>query len=202
MAESGATATDEGDGANIADDDLMLLCREGSERAFAMLIRRHERLVFGYATRFLGDSVAARDVAQEVFLTLWAERHRYESKQRFKSYLMTLTFHRAHQAAQRRTSQAAKAARIRQVEPEPTPPETGLDALLAISRKALVRRALAELPEATRQVLVLRFMDGQSLEDIARMTGRPLGTVKSNLFRGLKRLRAQLGTGTGTGTGA
>jgi RNA polymerase sigma-70 factor (ECF subfamily) len=173
----------------LTDDDLMLLVRAGREDAFEVLLRRHQRLVLGLAIRFLGDRGQGRDVAQDVFLALWAERDRYRPRGRFRSYLVSVTLHRCHVVARQRKSHLDKVSRLQQEREAHKQPETdSLDRLVEVERARLVREKMTGLPEKMRLVLILRFTNELALEEIAEITGLPLGTVKSHVFRGLRRL--------------
>ena len=91
---------------DLSDDELMLLAAADRKAPLGVLIDRHQPVVLGFSTRFLGDHAAAEDVTQEVFLTLWAERRRYEPRGRLRSYLLTLAVNRCRTTIrQRRTSE-------------------------------------------------------------------------------------------------
>jgi RNA polymerase sigma-70 factor (ECF subfamily) len=72
---------------------------------------------------------------------------------------------------------------------------TPLDELIEKSKTAEVRRALTKLPEPVREILILRYTHELSLEEIADATEKPVGTIKSHVFRGLKKLRQTLSKG-------
>jgi RNA polymerase sigma factor (sigma-70 family) len=181
------------------DDDLMRLARAGDTGAFGALVHRHQRLVLGLAVRFLDDRFAARDVAQDVFLSLWEDRARYQPRGRFRSYLVSATVHRCNTARRRELGRAKTLAALPAPPPadaQPGPEPTALRRLVERERDRDVRAKLRLVPERCRAVLVLRFGHGMTLEEVAAATGLPLGTVKSHLFRGLKRLQALLGGGS------
>lgn len=182
---------------DLSDDDLMVLARSDRQDAFAALVGRHQRLVLGLATRYLGDVVAGRDVAQDVFLALWAERARYRPKGRFSSYLVSMTMHRCHHVARRRRTRAQKLSDLSAgpAAETPVPPELPVDVLVEQERAKEVRDKLTELPDKCRQVLILRYTHEMSLEEVGSHTGMPVGTVKSHVFRGLKRLARLLTKG-------
>jgi RNA polymerase sigma-70 factor (ECF subfamily) len=176
--------------ADASDDELMLLARAGREDAFETLMRRHQAFVFGLSTRFMADRALGRDVMQDVFLALWRERGRYQANGRFRSYLAAMTLNRCHMVTRSRKSHDARATRSGQLDARPV--ELPIDVLVERERAREVRQLLARVPDHHREVLVMRFSEELELEEIARATGRPLGTVKSHLFRGLKALRALL----------
>jgi len=177
----------------LDDDDLMRLARAGRQDAFERLVRRHQALVLGLATRWLSDPAEGRDVAQDVFLALWAERDRYRPNGRFRSYLVSMTCNRCRVAARQRRSHGRKVSGLAAQGPAaPADPGAPLERLVEAERAREVRRLLGALPEKTREVVILRFTHELPLADIAELTGLPLNTVKSHVHRGLERLHALL----------
>lgn len=178
----------------FSDDELMLLVKEGHQSAFGALVHRYQSIVLGCANRYFNDAHQARDVAQDVFVSLWSERDRYHGQGKFKGYLLALTFNRCHVLANRRrvfwrklsflSSQAGTEVQSDQ--------QTPMEVLLANAKASRVRREVERLPHAQKEALILRFQAGYSLQEIADQTATPVGSVKSNIFRGLKRLRELL----------
>jgi RNA polymerase sigma-70 factor, ECF subfamily len=183
--------------AGLADDDLMLLSRQGRRDAFEVLVARHTRLVLGTAIRFLGDRATGREVAQDVFLMLWSERERYVPKQKLKSLLITMTFNRCRALSRQRKNDRKKSETLAMLDHDVSDPATPLEQLLEQNRAAIVRAELTRLPEPVREILILRFAQDLSVQEIAEVTDKPVGTIKSHLFRGLKKL-AQIFSKEGT----
>jgi RNA polymerase sigma-70 factor, ECF subfamily len=177
--------------AALGDDDLMLLSRQGRKDAFEVLIVRHQGFVLGCASRFFADRQLGREVAQDVFLALWAEKERYRPRGRFKSLLVAMTFNRCRIVARQKQSDSRK-LELAKRDALPPPGQTPLAEILERSRAELVREKLALLPPAMRRALILRYAQGLSLAEIASLTGKPLGTIKSDLSRGLEKLKAAL----------
>ena len=179
---------------DLADDQLMLLLNRVSqkERAFEALIHRHQRLVLAYATRFLGDRSLAREVTQEVFLTVWTERESYRPSGRFRAYLMTIAFNRCQIVARQRGTARRKQPELESRGEPRDPADAPIERLLESERAAQVRAVLLDIDERKRAALILRFCDELSYEEIAAVTGQPRGTVKAQVSRGLKRLREML----------
>jgi RNA polymerase sigma factor (sigma-70 family) len=178
------------------DDELMLLARANHQGAFEILVRRHQKLVLGVATRYVGDATVGRDIAQDVFLGLWAERHRYQSRGLFRSYLVSCTIHRCQVVARQARSHERKHGELAQnaggVAASPLGNEA-LHTLVEVEQRRNVREKLTELPEKMREVLILRFTNDLSIQEISKSTGLREGTVKSHLFRGVARLHRLLG---------
>lgn len=180
--------------ADLDDDDLMVLAKAGRQDAFETLVSRHQAFVVGLSTRFLGDRAAGRDVAQDVFLALWAERHRYKARGKFRSFVVSMTLHRCHVLARRRKTRHEYVHRQTQADTSRAPSEEDLPLRSVVERERAVelRELLARVPEKQRRVLILRFTLDLTFEEISVATDLPVGTVKSHMFRGLKRLRSLL----------
>src|SRR5687768_12459378 len=95
-----------------SDDDLMRLARDGRRDAFEALVSRYTALVIGTASRFLGDRQKGREVAQDVFLMLWAERDRYVPQGKLRNLLVTMAFNRCRMVARTMKSDASKTERL------------------------------------------------------------------------------------------
>jgi RNA polymerase sigma-70 factor, ECF subfamily len=155
---------------------------------FEQLVDEHQSMVFSLAWRMTGDRGLAEEVAQDVFLQLDGNMNRIESPEHALNWLRRVTVNRSADALRRR--------RVR-----------GVDLWVEIEEKhgapAEERRTplgtrlehlLSTLPEAQRAALVLRYQEDMTPEEIASIVDAPLATVKSNLHRGLKLLRAKATT--------
>ena len=148
----------------------------------------HGRATFSFLVRVLGDRATAEDVQQQVFLEAWQRGERYDpARGGLRTWLLTIARSRAVDHLRRRvpeprdpTSTVALAERT---------DEAHVDELLEHWRMA---GALADLPAAEAELLRRRFYFGQSQSEIAEQTGVPLGTVKSRMVSGLRRLRDTL----------
>jgi RNA polymerase sigma-70 factor, ECF subfamily len=178
----------EGIDKRISDDDLMRLTKSGQKSAFEVLYRRHRDLVLGFAIRYLNNRVLGRDVTQDIFLSLWAERDRYQPRGKFRSYLFSIAFHRCQYVARQHASDMAKTAQAARATMPDETADRSLAELLEKERDRTVREKLANLPPKLREVMILRFVNGLSLQEIAEIKETPLGTIKVRVFRGLKRL--------------
>ncbi|MCA9667480.1 MAG: RNA polymerase sigma factor [Myxococcales bacterium] len=182
----------------LSDDELMLLVKADHRLAFSTLVRRHQSLILTYADRYVGSRDLARDIAQETFVTLWQSRKRYEPQGRFKSYLLAITHNRCRERARRERGQRDRAEAVAREE-QPSASASGdasaqppLEQLLERERALQVRAQLSQLDSKMRDALLMRFAAELSYEEIAEMTGRRVGTLKSHVCRALQRLRAQL----------
>ncbi len=140
----------------------------------------------------LRDAALAEDVVQEAFLVLWTTPERFDpSRGTLRSWLMTVVHHRAVDAVRRIVGHAVVA-----LDPagETGPPvEAAGETVLRLAEADRVHRALATLPVEQRNALLLAYWGGHTQSEIADLTGVPIGTVKSRVFAGFRRLRTQLG---------
>lgn len=147
-------------------------------------------MVFSIAYHLVHDRGLAEEVAQDVFLQLYRALDTLQSEGHVVSWLRRVTVHRAIDCCRK---QAAKAEIPLLDAPEPSSfPALG-DPML--SRR--LRQLVASLPEKTRAVLVLRYQEDMSSEEIAGTLSMPPATVKSHLQRGLAMLREKLARSLG-----
>ena len=190
------------DGAAVAD------ARTGDTRAFEVLVIRYQTRLVNYAAALIGDSGAAEDVAQEAFVRAWRGLGRFRGESSFRTWLYRIATNVARTHRERRGRQSEIVGRSLDDETgapaagEVPSAEAGVEASLA-TREA-IDRALAELPEELRLAVVLRDVEGLDYKEIAGVTGAPIGTVESRIFRARRRLRTLLRplAGTRPATGA
>jgi RNA polymerase sigma-70 factor (ECF subfamily) len=151
---------------------------------FAELVREHQAMVFSIALRFLRDRTVAEELAQDVFLRLYRELPRLESRDHVKFWLRKVVVTRAMDYA--RSARRRREVALAEV-PEPTFTARGRDPLL----EASVRKLVASLPNEARMVIVLRYQEEMEPHEIAELLGLPLATVKSRLRRSLGLLRGK-----------
>jgi RNA polymerase sigma-70 factor (ECF subfamily) len=168
------------------DGELVARWQCGDPSAFEELVRRWQQPMARFLFRLTGDATQTADLCQEVFLRVLTARDRYHENGRFSAWLYRIALNIARDAARRRRIPAAELTEaIDQREPVE-------DVCRKRELASLVARAVAELPEPQRVVLVLRHDEGLSFEDIARMTGTPASTLKSRFAAALDRLRVRL----------
>jgi RNA polymerase sigma-70 factor, ECF subfamily len=170
------------------DADLLSAIADGDRQAVRALYERYSRILLGLLLRILGDRSEAEDVLQEVFLQIWKKAGDFDERRgRALHWLATIARNRALD----RRSTLESRRRLLPAAPvvlEEDSLDPADEANLAEEARHL-HRALAQLPEAERKVLLLAYFDGLSQSEIAGRVGAPLGTVKSHARIGLARLR-------------
>jgi RNA polymerase sigma-70 factor (ECF subfamily) len=180
---------------NARESDLELIASaiSGAEHGFEELVRRYQRPITGYIFRMLGDYEASLDVSQEVFIKVYNSLSRYSSDYKFSTWLYRI----AHNAAidhMRRNAVSPQSLETEnadgtyqlQIEcPKPTPEQDRERTEWRTEIENVVRR----LPAAYRELILLRHSQDLSYDEIAEVTGLPLGTVKNRLFRAREMMR-------------
>jgi RNA polymerase sigma-70 factor (ECF subfamily) len=168
--------------ASRSDLELVAAINSGDAAAFEVLYFRHRDWVTGLAYRFTGDSDAALDVLQDTFLYFLKKFPGFRLTANLKTFLYPAVRNLSIAARRKAARYQATPAELEQLERTPAPtasrPEVGD-----------LQIVLAALPEEQREVLLLRFVDGLSLAEVAEAMTIPLGTVKSRLHNALKTLR-------------
>jgi len=177
----------EANGSEVEDAGrVMERVRERDGAAFELLYDAYHRLVYGIALRILSDVPTAEDVTQAVFLKLWSTPQSFVSGN-FAAWIARVTRNRALDVVRSRN------VRQQSEVPETMPADDALeDRAFSMLDAEFVRSALARLPEEQRRPIELGFFGALTHEEIARKMDIPLGTIKTRIRTGLRKLRAQL----------
>ncbi len=164
-----------------SDEDLVAACNEGDYSAFEVIYHRYRDWVTRLARRFSGNDDDALDVLQDTFLYLSSKFPGFRLTARMTTFLYPTVKHLAL-AARRKAGRFVSGDEALRDVAAPPAGESGL-------AHADLAAVVGSLPEGQREPLIMRFVDGMSLGEIADALQLPLGTVKSRLHRAVEALR-------------
>ena len=155
-----------------------------------LLIEQYQYRLFRYVLYLTGSREAAEDIFQETWIRVLDRGAQYDGKAKFETWLFAIARHLVIDLQRRKKPQALDSLSG----PEMTAAgPSALDQFSVREREAQLHESLERLPAAYREVLLLRFQEDLTLEEIAGVLDAPLSTVKSRLYRGLEALRRELG---------
>jgi RNA polymerase sigma-70 factor (ECF subfamily) len=162
-----------------------------STSGFSTAYREHYSLAFSAAHRVLNDAAGAEDVVQDVFTTLWRDPRKFDpARGNLPGYVAMMARSRAVDRVRSRNSGSAAVDRMALREADRDDDvETPADAVVRREDSGRVLAAVAELPPAQRDAVLMAYGRGLSTAEIAQAAGVPLGTAKSRLRLGLQRTR-------------
>jgi RNA polymerase sigma-70 factor (ECF subfamily) len=187
---------------DAADELLVSKIASGEKELFRLLLKRYEKQVYGMGFSFLRSANDAADFSQEVFLKVYKNLGCFEGRSRFSTWLYKIAYNTAVNKVNRRKEYltlAEGAAEGGGAENDlseaggvPLWAHTPERELIRNAVKEAVREAVRELPERYRVCIDLAFFYERSYEEIEGITGFPLNTIKSHVFRAKKILRERL----------
>lgn len=174
-----------------SDREIVEACRRGDQEAFRVLFESYKDRVYSLALRYSGDPVLAMDIAQDTFLKLLSSIGEYRGEAQFETWLYRVVVNRCldHHRRGRRLMPLVTGLfdLIR------TTGETVLHQLLRTEFEETVQQAVSSLKPEQRIVIVLRYTEGLSYEQIAEILGCSTGTIGSRLNRAHRVLERRLG---------
>ncbi len=176
---------------DLDEADLVRRCREGDERAFAELVDRFKHLVYALVGRTILDRSRIDDLAQEVFVRVYRGLAYFRGESRLSTWIYRITFNVCQQERQPAAASVSldEAAERGMRRAEPAVRDRAFTDLEIHDR---LEKALARLPADVRFLIAGHYLEGVRYEDLAEALNVPLGTVKTQIHRGKRRLRELL----------
>jgi RNA polymerase sigma factor (sigma-70 family) len=166
--------------------------------SFEELVVTHQRLVFGLALRVVGDRADAEEVAQDTFARAYQALAGYQTERvaamRLRPWLATIALNLARNRLRRRPP-PARPLEGGDGQPPAVAAPAGAEPAVVAERgqeNAFWAELLATLPRGHREAVVLRHVEGLPYTEVAEVLGRPVGTVKTHVHRGVRQLRVAL----------
>lgn len=177
----------------LTDGELIVDAVGGRVEGFEELVRRYQRPITGYVFRMLGNYESSLDVTQEVFIKVYNSLHKYSSEYKFSTWLYRIAHNAAidHMRRNSVTPQSLEAENADgsftiQLESRGSSPEQDHE---RSEWRQEIEAVVKCLPDSYRDLIVLRHSRDLSYDEIAEVTGLPLGTVKNRLFRAREMMR-------------
>lgn len=185
-----------------SDWELIEMFKQGKEEVFEEIVRRYQKKVVNTTYRMMGNQEDAHDLAQEVFLRVYRNLHKFQGRSSFSTWLFTIASNICRdelRKRQRRVQADSLSEPVqftdgeveREIADESMTPET-----LSLKRELNdeIQAVVDQLPPEQKEAIVLREFQGFSYEEIAEISGVSLGTVKSRISRARMSMRKGLST--------
>jgi len=168
----------------VKTDDRKVIERvlDGDTESFNILVHQWEKPIYNFILRMMGDRDEAMDLCQDCFMKAYRELRTLKDRDRFASWLYRI----AHNACLSKIRKNYGKTWV-ELDPDARPSHTPIENQLA------VHKALQQLPEEQREVVVLKVFHSLRFDEIAAIQGAPVSTVKSRLYMGFEKLRSILG---------
>lgn len=180
---------------DATDRDLVATANTGVEGSFEELVRRYQRPISAYVYRMVGDYEAALDLTQEIFIKVYGSLSRYRSEFKFSTWIYKIAHNsavdhlRRNAGRERSLSNGVEGDQYElPIESSSLSPEQESERK---ERRLEIESVVRSLPNAYRELIVLRHSQDLTYEEIVEVTGLPLGTVKNRLFRAREMMRQQ-----------
>jgi RNA polymerase sigma factor (sigma-70 family) len=176
---------------SMSDEELMSQVRNGIGEMLGVLFERYHVPLFNFYLKLTGERMVSEDLVQEVFFRILKYRHSYRADTPFRAWMYQI-------ARNARIDHFRKQRSETSWEPEMSPVIEPVDAAQQSQEAILLHRALTQLSDDKREVLVLSRFQDLKYEEIAQLLGCEVGTVKTRVHRALQELRQifhQLGSG-------
>lgn len=167
------------------DDELAARAATGDAAAFGQLVRRHQSVMRGFVLRLTrGNAALTDDLAQDTFVEAWRKLAQFRREGSFRGWLMRIAYRRYLMEARRRRLESLDGI------PDAPEPNDGLEPGMRFD----LERCMAKLSVGERAALTLCYAIGHSNDEAAEILEMPVGTLKSHVLRGRKKLLAMLET--------
>jgi RNA polymerase sigma-70 factor (ECF subfamily) len=184
---------------NSVETRLAKLARNGDRGAFAELVELYKDKIYHLAYRMLNNKHEAEDAVQETFMRVYTNLHRYDEQQKFSTWIFRIgTNHCIDRLRKRKHSAYSLDAEMPDGEGNdyysmlPGNEDTPEQQIILSETQLLIRKAIVALPEKYKSVVILRYLQDMSLQEISDVLDMPVTTVKTRVHRGREYLRKRL----------
>jgi RNA polymerase sigma-70 factor (ECF subfamily) len=183
-------------GVTLADSDLIERAVAGQSDCFDELVKRYHKPIASFIFRMIGNRETALDLTQEVFIKVYGSLERYKPEFKFSTWIYKIASNTAIDHLRKSAVSTAPLYLVNDEEEFELPiPSRTLSPERALERReraAQIEEVVSQLPPRYRELIVLRHVSELGYEEIADVTGLPLGTVKNRIFRAREAMRKHL----------
>jgi len=175
-----------------SDDSILLeKIRKGDSLAFELLIRRYEKPLYDFVVRSLWDTDMAEDIVQGTFVKVFLKSNQFRGEAKFKTWLFQIAINQIRNLYRSKKRNPIDLIQDTDINAVPDL-QTVTGEFLNVEKKQLMRQLINQLPAKQKNVLLLRVYQELKFEDIAEVTGSPVGTVKANYHHAVKSLHERM----------
>ena len=177
-------------GPQPSDQVLIEAVGRGDQSSMSLLYARHKLRVYRFILRMVGDESVAEDILSDVFLEAWRDADTFKGKSQVSTWLLAIARHRALSRFRRRIDARLDDQSAAAIQDPADGPE------LEIQRKdrsTIIKNCLSQLSDIHREVVDLVYYREKTIEEVARITGVPVATVKTRMFHARQRMGRLLG---------
>ncbi|TCZ69870.1 RNA polymerase sigma factor SigW [Paenibacillus albiflavus] len=183
---------------NYMETRLAKLARNGDRRAFAELVELYKDKIYHLGYRMLGNRQEAEDIVQETFMRLYSNLHRYDENQKFSTWIFRIAANLCIDRLRKRKVTYSLDAEVNDGEgndyyammssDEDTPEKQ----VIVSETQRQIRKVIDNMPDKYKSIIVLRYLQDLSLQEISDVLDMPITTIKTRLHRGREYLRKKL----------
>jgi RNA polymerase sigma-70 factor (ECF subfamily) len=171
------------DHGDSSDKELLAQSITGDTEAFGALMKRHEERIFNLALRIMGDRADALDASQDAFISAYRQASSFRGDSAVGTWLYRIAVNACKDLLRKRSRWVAQDEHTLELL---EPSDARLESI--VTDRMVIREALARLPDEYREAVVMHDIGGIPYDEIATLTGTQIGTVKSRISRGRRRL--------------
>ena len=180
----------------LDDAELSRMVADGSAEALEVLYQRYGRVVLAFSTRMMGDRQTGEELVQEVFVRAWRQARSYSADRgSYITWLLSITHNLSIDEIRKRNRRPQRAGSADPVQMLANVRDEGPSVELSTELgelRSVMAEAMKTLPELQKQAVELAFYHGLTQREVAETLGEPLGTIKTRIRLGMKKLRDYL----------
>jgi len=173
-----------------AEAEIIIRVLKGDRQAYALLVEDYKNPIYNLAYRMTGNLHDADDLTQEIFIRAYRNLRQYDQSRKFFTWLYTIGINLIRNHLKKNRPIISEISEVHFLtESQVKQNENGEEDLLSDNRMIRLEKALQRLPVALRELIVLKYYQGLTFEEVAAITGISLSAIKMRIYRGLDQLK-------------